>query len=177
MDNNVISITGTQPSESIVPMLTNALKRVPTKSAKVLDPEAECIMSALTTIAKFFRGSAPVQASIVINPAASVIQSKEDAPVKVPQLLVQLECRDLTPSRMLVLRYVPVSRTRITLEIVYDTTQFVAQDIVQWTSLTDDWCISSHGPTLDAETHASFLASALRSAGLSESSSHTSPSH
>lgn len=177
MDNKIVSISGGhQESYSIVSMLEEAFTLLPRSLASSAQhDDVKSLIDALKTIAGFYKLLAPIKTSLIFDPAAIQIVTRDNKAVFVPQLLVQLDSRNVTPSQPLTFRYKPESRTRIALHIAYDTANYVADDIIQWTSLTDDWCISGHGPALDAETHASFLKSALSSAGLCEKAERAFP--
>lgn len=118
------------------------------------------LFNAFTRIARFYRTTGEVVCQTVIEPSAATIEV-DGHRLRCPRLLAQCTRRDTIPLRPLTFIYTPTLPNRITLEIAYDTTVHSTPDVIQWTSLHDDWCISGHGIELDAETHASFVRSAL----------------
>ena len=123
------------------------------------------LFAALTRIARFYRTTGEVVSQTVIEPGAAIVEVDGHG-LLCPRLLVQCTRRDTIPLRPLTFIYTPTRPNRITLQIAYDNAMYPAPDVIQWTSLHEDWCISGHGIELDAETHASFVSSALTRAKL-----------
>ena len=123
------------------------------------------LFAALTRIARFYRTTGEVVSQTVIEPSAATVVVDGHV-VRCPRLLVQCTRRDTIPLRPLTFIYTPNQPNRIALQIAYDNAVYPALDVIQWTSLHNDWCISGHGIELDGETHASFVRSALSRAKL-----------
>ncbi len=129
------------------------------------------LLASLTRISRFYRTTVDVVSQSVIEAGAATIQVNGHE-LRCPRLLVQCMRRDTIVLRPLTFIYTPTAPNRITLHIAYDNAVHLAADVIQWTSVQNDWSASQDGVELDGESHASFVHNALCHANLFTSKHH-----